>query len=310
MIVTVTPNTTFDRTVVVPEFQMGTTMRATATAASMGGKPTDASYVLGELGIPSLALGFAAGLTGQQVAEMLHARGVTTDFVPVGGETRLSLIIVSEAHHDHATITTATLAVEPAHVETLRQQFIAVLDEASVIVIGGTQPAGAGPPLYEELITLAREHGVPVILDASGEALLDGLAGRPDYVKPNNIELGWLLEREIETLADAYEGGRELQARYGAWPVVTLGGTGGLAVLPDRAYYVPPLPVEVVSAAGAGDAVLAGLAWAIGRGEALEDGLRLGFAAAAAVCLLPGTADCRKEDVERLLPQVELIPYP
>jgi 6-phosphofructokinase 2 len=64
--------------------------------------------------------------------------------------------------------------------------------------------------------------------------------------------------------------------------------------------------VQVVSSAGAGDAVLAGLAAAIARGGTLEDGLRLGAAAAAAVCLLPATADCRREDIERLLPQVKL----
>jgi len=38
--------------------------------------------------------------------------------------------------------------------------------------------------------------------------------------------------------------------------------------------------------------------------------LKLGFAAAAAVCLQPGTADCRKADVEQFIPQIELMPYP
>jgi hypothetical protein len=28
------------------------------------------------------------------------------------------------------------------------------------------------------------------------------------------------------------------------------------------------------------------------------------------VCLLPGTADCHRADVERLLPQVELVELP
>ena len=40
-----------------------------------------------------------------------------------------------------------------------------------------------------------------------------------------------------------------------------------------------------------------------------EDGLRLGVAAATAVLLMPGTAQCKREDIERFLPQVELIPY-
>jgi 6-phosphofructokinase 2 len=68
--------------------------------------------------------------------------------------------------------------------------------------------------------------------------------------------------------------------------------------------------VKVVKTAGAGDAILAGLAAALARGQPVEEGLRLGFAAAAAVLLTPETAACRPADVDRLLPQVELRPYP
>jgi fructose-1-phosphate kinase PfkB-like protein len=55
--------------------------------------------------------------------------------------------------------------------------------------------------------------------------------------------------------------------------------------------------------------VLAGITYALAQRLPIEDGLRLGFACAAAVCLMPGTADCWREDVERLLPLVELRPY-
>ena len=72
MIVTVTANTTLDQTLFVSAFQKNRTMRATDTVQSMGGKPTDASWILGELGIGSLALGFAAGTTGDRVESMLQ----------------------------------------------------------------------------------------------------------------------------------------------------------------------------------------------------------------------------------------------
>jgi len=49
----------------------------------------DAAWVLGELGIPCMALGFAAGMTGQKMVEMLERKGVETDFVRVDGETRV-----------------------------------------------------------------------------------------------------------------------------------------------------------------------------------------------------------------------------
>jgi fructose-1-phosphate kinase PfkB-like protein len=166
------------------------------------------------------------------------------------------------------------------------------------------------PAFYTEFIGLAREHGVPVIFDADEPNLSAGLAARPTFVKPNRDELARLSGQAVDSLASAYQAGRALLDSTGVQPIITLGRDGGLAVLADRAYHIPPLDIEVVSPAGAGDAVLAGLAASIERRQPIEEGLRLGFAAAAAVCLMPGTADCRREDVERLLPQVELIPYP
>ncbi len=65
----------------------------------------------------------------------------------------------------------------------------------------------------------------------------------------------------------------------------------------------------MASPAGAGDAVLAGIAASIERGQPIEEGLRLGIAAAAAVCMMPGTADCRPEDVARLVREVRLEDY-
>jgi len=64
------------------------------------------------------------------------------------------------------------------------------------------------------------------------------------------------------------------------------------------------------SIAGAWDAVLAAIAWSLAERISLEEGLRLGTAAAGAVIMTPDTADCRHEDLERLLPLVQVLPYP
>ncbi len=80
--------------------------------------------------------------------------------------------------------------------------------------------------------------------------------------------------------------------RYGVYPVISLGSEGGLAVLPGRAYRIPPIDVPVVNATGAGDAMVAGLAASVYRGQPIEDGLRLGFAAATNVVTTPQTAEC------------------
>ncbi|MBC7810839.1 MAG: 1-phosphofructokinase family hexose kinase, partial [Burkholderiales bacterium] len=264
MIVTLTPNTTFDQTLLVPTFEKNRTIRATRTAQSMGGKPTDASFILGELGMPSLALGFAAGVIGRRVEAMLHARGVTTDFIEVGGETRINTIIVSQEGWQTA-ITTQSLEVTDAHVAALTQRFKQALDGATVVVTGGTLPLAMKPSWYADVISLARERSIPVIFDADEPNLSAGLVGSPNFAKPNRDELSALLGHEVTTKESAYRAGREMLERYGTAPIITLGSEGALAVLPDRAYFIPPIQVEVVSASGAGDGVLAGLASAISQ---------------------------------------------
>ncbi|MGQ9907730.1 MAG: 1-phosphofructokinase family hexose kinase [Candidatus Flexifilum sp.] len=308
-ILTVTPNTTLDLTVFIPSFELNKTIRARDTVQSMGGKPTDASWILGELGIPSRALGLAAGATGRKVEAMLMARGVTVDFDWVDGETRTNVVIVCDDGSGQTTITTTTMTIAPEQVEALYQHYLRELPRTSVVVTGGTLPRGMEPAFYERCIRAAHEHGVPILFDAAEPNLSVGLAARPTYIKPNKDELEGLTGAQIASLADAYHAGRQIIERYGTQPVITLGGEGALAVLTDRAYFIPPLTIEVVSASGAGDAVLAGMAAAVHHGWPMEDGLRMGAAAAAAVCLMPGTADLRRADYERLLPQVRLEPF-
>ena len=310
MILSLTPNTTLDLTVFVPELTTNTTIRATRSYHSMGGKPTDAAWILGRMGVGSLALGLAAGAVGAKVKTMLEALGVTTDFIEVGGETRINTVIMDEATGEHTTITTASMIIEPPHIAALRQRYIEALPAASVVITGGSLPPGMSPAFYADAIELARERQVPVIFDAAEPNLSAGLAARPSFIKPNEHELSALVGHKLQTEAELYAAGCEIMARFGAQLVITMGKDGALAIFEDRSYRIPPIAVEVSSPAGAGDAVLAGLAHALHHHKPLEAGLRLGIAAATAVCLQPGTAAYELADMERFQPQVELIPYP
>ncbi|MEA3345430.1 MAG: class II aldolase/adducin family protein [Chloroflexota bacterium] len=80
MIVTLTPNTGLDRAIFLERFEWGQTIRAAGSTLAMGGKGTDVSMVLGTLGYPNLALGFAAGETGQRMQQMLEDQGAGCDF--------------------------------------------------------------------------------------------------------------------------------------------------------------------------------------------------------------------------------------
>jgi len=308
MIVTVTPNTGLDYILTVPGLALNRTVRASHTVWGMGGKATDVSWILGKLGVPSLALGFAAGRSGDQMVEMLQARGVATDFVAVDGETRINIILIQADGSGYSTFTARTLRVQPPHLEAFERKFAAALEQASCLVLGGTLPDGVEPGFFAQAVAQARQHGIPVVFDSSGAALRAGVEAGPTVIKPNEAEIADLLGQVPQSWEQIHLAACQIQERYGTAVVVTLGGQGALAVWGQQCYRIPPVQGAVVSAAGAGDGVLSGLALALAQGLPLEQGLRTGFALASAILLTPVTADFNLEDYRALLPQVELVP--
>ncbi len=308
-ILTVTLNTGIDRTLVVPHFHWGETIRTSAEAVGIGAKGTDASWVLAELGYPTMAIGFAAGASGELMERMLVERGVRTGFTWVEGETRTNIVLLSSAGEGQSTMTTNSLLIQPEHIQAFCSTYQQALSEAACVIIGGSLPPNVPAGLYTDLVRQARQQALPVIFDASGAELRLGLEGHPTLVKPNRDELQDLVGMKIQTVEDAYSAACLLRNAYGCMVVATLGDQGALAVLDDKAWFICPLQMKVKSTAGAGDAILAGLATALAAKQPVEDGLRLGFAAAAAVLMTLPTADCRKQDVYEIFPRIQILPY-
>jgi 1-phosphofructokinase family hexose kinase len=305
MIITLTPNTGIDYTLQVARFQLNSTLRATDSAWGMGGKATDVSWTLGRLGVPTRALGFAAGPNGLRMEKMLRERGTETDFVWVEGETRLNTILVVEGE-GQSTITSSSLKVSQQHLVEYTACYEKALGGASCVVMGGSLPSGVPVDFYTGAIARAHQHQVPVIFDSSGPALVAGVKGRPEVIKPNLAELGELLGYRPTSRKEVREAARRLHDECGSHVIITLGEQGALAVFGERSYVIHPVSVPVLSVAGAGDGVLAGMALAYLRGEAFEYGLQHGFALAGAILQTLSTADLRVEDYETLLPQIRI----
>jgi 1-phosphofructokinase family hexose kinase len=305
MIITLTPNTGIDYTLQVASFQLNSTIRASDSAWGMGGKATDVSWILGKLGVPTRALGFAAGQNGRRMEKMLREGGVETDFVWVDGETRLNTVLVV-AGEGQSTITSPSLAVAPEQLSELASRYQSALEGATCVAMGGSLPQGVPIDFYAEAITRAHKRGVPVIFDSSGPSLLAGLQSRPNLIKPNQAELRDILGYLPISRQEVQEAAKSLCEQFGTNTIVTLGAAGAIAIFEDASYIIHPLRVRVVSSAGAGDGVLAGMALAYSRKEPMENGLRYGFALAGAILQTLATADFRSEDYQALLSQISI----
>ena len=311
MILTVTPNSAIGWTVFLPHFRLEGSHRADKTVWGMGGKPAGAAWILGELGVDTTAMGFAAGTYGEKMIELLEGKNVDTDFIWVGGETRLNVHVVDRETGRQTLLAVDTLEITNAHVERFMKRLNKELSQAKALITGGSLPACLDPDFFRQIITGAKEKGIPAVFDCSSPHLAHALTAGPDIIKTNRAELSDVAGRDITTIEDVYQAARVVLDQYGTQVVVTLAAEGALAVLKEAAYRITAPETKVIeSTAGAGDGILAGIAYALANHIPLEDGLRLGTAAAGAVILTPAAADCRKDDIERLLPTVELIPYP
>lgn len=300
MILTVTPNTALDRVLLVETFAFGHTERAAGMVVGMGGKGAVTSWVLGQIGVPSLATGLLAGDTGHQVERMLRDVGVHTDFVWVEGETRTNYVLVRQRDGAQGTVTTPGYEPSPEETRRLDDKVEALLAEADCLLCGGSLPPGMPADWYARWVQLAKVRGIPALLDVSGRYLEPNMAALPDICKPNEAEAAVLLGRPIRSMADAGDGVRELQARGIAVPIITLGEQGAIAACPEGVFAMPPLKVAVRNTAGAGDGFNAGLLAARMRGESWYEAFHWAVATATAVLLTPETGGCRREDVERL----------
>jgi len=307
MIITLTPNTGIDHTLQLSSFQLNSTIRAIDSAWGMGGKALDVSWILGRLGVPNRALGFAAGPNGLRMEKMLQEGGVETDFVWVEGETRLNTVIVVPGE-GQSTITASSLKVSPEHLSEFVIRYQKSLKDASCVVMGGSLPSGVPVEFYAEATARAHAHGIPVVFDSSGPSLIAGVASHPELIKPNLEELSDLLGYVPASQEELEQAARKLHEEFGANVILTLGAEGAIAIFENCSYFIHPISVPILSSAGAGDGVLAGMALAYERGESLEYGLGHGFALAGAILQTLATADFRVENYQELLPRICITP--
>ena len=303
MIVTVTLNPAIDKTLVVRAFQPGATNRAVIDRVQFGGKGINVARALKNLGCDVVATGFVGAADHEATRTMLAKHAIVSDFVPVAGETRINLKVLDSASDVETEINEPGFFVPPEAIAAFASKLRELAREASVIVLSGSLPPGAPDDLYADLIALSRAEGTRTMLDAAGAALAQGLAASPDLVKPNRAETETLLHvslAEEDCLPAAAE--RMLAAGAGR-VVISLGEGGALSAGPDGMWRAHVPAIMTRSTIGAGDAMMAALAYGFTQSLSSQDALRL---AAAVSCAAAASTERYPlaAEVETLLPRI------
>jgi 1-phosphofructokinase/tagatose 6-phosphate kinase len=309
MILTVTLNAAIDRTVAVPNFRLGHRHRSVESRTVAGGKGINVARALSLLGRPVIATGFAGGPSGNRMLEQLRQESILTDFTWIAGETRINIAVIDPTSGEQTEINERGPAVSPEEVERFVQRLRYLSRGASICVLAGTMPPGAGDDLYGRLVEELRERGLTVVLDAEGEAMLGGLRAGASIVTPNEREAEELVGQEFADRDDLVHGLSEL-VRLGAGEAAITRPDGCVAVVGEgserRFLEVRIKALDVVTTVGSGDAFLAGYVAACYDGRDAQDCLAYAVACGAESTQHFGAGVVDRGKVERLLRDVEV----
>lgn len=304
MIYTVTLNPALDKTVEIPGMALDTVNRITEMRTDPGGKGINVSKVIAKLGGESCAVGILGGESGKMLEKLLEGEPFATRFRFVEGQTRTNLKIIDRKGHTNTDINEPGLTVTAAELDALLRELLAELRPGDIVVLAGSLPKGAPQDTYRSWTAACKKAGARVFLDADGALLAEGIKAAPHLIKPNDGELSRLAGKKLETLEELTAEGRKLLERGIERVVISLGGRGALYLRKGSTIYAEGLRVPVGSTVGAGDSVVAALAYVEAQGLSEEEAVRLSTAAGAANVMCSGTQAAEREAVEALLPKV------
>lgn len=307
MILTVTMNPAIDKTLELEQLAKGQVNRIQRVELDVGGKGINVSKTICQLGGKSIATGFIAGNNGQMIRNVLENMGIVADFVEVDGETRTNTKVyetkggVTELNESGPEIGTESL-------KKLLEKISGYVTKDTLVVLAGSVPSGVDKDIYKKIIELVHDKGGKVFMDADGELFVRGLEAVPDMIKPNREELQKYMgakqsleEKEIKDFAE------EMLQKGISQIAVSMGGEGALFFAKDYQVKSPAVDVIVQSTVGAGDAMVAAMAYSWEQKLDREEQIRYCMATSAGAVTTAGTKPPARELVEELKEQVEIL---
>ncbi|MGB9700908.1 MAG: ribokinase [Thermodesulfobacteriota bacterium] len=134
----------------------------------------------------------------------------------------------------------------------------------------------------KEALQMAKEKGMVTILNpAPATKLPREIFPLVDYLIPNKEEVQIIADRPVKKKEDLPKIAGFLHKIGAKYIIVTLGAEGVYCFKQKEEIWLEAFKVKAVDTTAAGDAFIGGFAWALSKGKALRDALRLASAAGA-----------------------------
>lgn len=267
-----------------------------------GGKGINVSKTIHALGGVSLATGFLGNDGSSKIIECLAKEKIHHDFVMIDGITRTNTKVI-EANGTLTELNEQGMFVPPEKLQELEGRLEAYAEKGVLFVLAGSIPAGVDTDVYARITNKVKAKGAEVLVDADGELFVKALQAAPSIVKPNQVELAEYFgckqemdEEQIIIYADKLlDMGIHLVA-------VSRGSQGAIFVTREYTSVCKGYKVKAHSSVGAGDAMVAALAYGFDKKSMeLKEIISMAMATSAGAVTTIGTKPPSKELVEQLM---------
>ena len=197
MIYTITFNPALDYTIKINNLKTGKINRSEKEVILAGGKGINVSIILKELNLETTALGFIAGFVGNEIERKVKKYGIKTDFVKIENETSRINVKIAEKDRETAINSKGPL-INNQYIELLYDK-IEKIQNGDILVLSGSVPKGIENNIYQNICKKLERKNVKIIIDTTGELLLNTLKYKPFLIKPNKDELGEIFNVKLSS---------------------------------------------------------------------------------------------------------------
>ena len=306
MIYTMTFNPSIDYIVSVDHFKAGEVNRTSSEYILPGGKGINVSIVLHNLGIESIAMGFIAGFTGKEIETLCQNKfGIKTDLIDVeNGYSRINFKMRSD---EESEVNGNGPLISETHLNELYKK-LSVLKKGDILVLSGSIPKCLPNDIYSQIMKRIENQGIEIVVDATGNLLMNTLKYHPFVIKPNNHELEEMFHVKLSGTKDIVKYAKELQKLGAKNVLVSMAGDGALLACQNGKVYFSEAPKgKVKNSVGAGDSMVAGFVAGYTETKDFVSAFKKGIATGSASAFSDNLAT--KEEVEVLLKTIQEVEY-
>lgn len=305
-ITTLTLNPALDKSAQVDQFVPEQKLKCHSIQHQAGGGGVNISRVLHTLQVKNKCIFTSGGDTGLYLKKLLVKENIDLKTIAVNSWTRENLSIVDTKTELQYRFGMPGNDLNTSDIELIKTELTNEVKDNSILVLSGSLSEKTPSNLYATLLKMLAGKNVKVVIDTSGQALIETLKENVYLVKPNQRELAQLAGKEFLSKNEQEDFAMELiNSKKAKLVVVSMGARGAFLASSEGIFYKSAPSVKVKSTIGAGYSMVAGMVYAIQQGLSSEEILKWGVVCGVATTMTEGTNLASQENINKVLELID-----